>query len=673
MATDPYASCPCGSGKKFKWCCQEIHGEIDRAYDQLNSGQHEAALQTVARAVAQHPESAEAWGRQAHILMLNDRLEEAEQSLDRAFAVNPTYPFGFLLRGLFRQAEGEVIGSLMLFRKSAEAFAADAHDQLTYLNELIADTELQLNKPVAARAAIRRAMAHNPGNDQTREAIDAIFGPNGRLPAVARKDYALRAPANAGPEWGPALERGASGRLTDALKVLQAWADKHPNDSAALYNLGLVRAWLGDNGPAVEALGKSVDLEADEERATESWALAEVLRCGHGMDSVADHVEHRVGFPMRDPQAVVNYLQHLEQAHRLIGVRSNPQAGMVMGLILDEVPTIVLSGAAAPPARLAAHVMITGPTLQFWHPKMDSVEKVVAEAMRTLGPALGDPSREKGPCQFGDVVAEALLFPVQETTQFDADAKIRTNAQHYFEELWVNQPLRALLGKSPLEATSDPILRKRLRGIVLFLHDCAAVGPIRLYDFDRLLARLGLGEVKGEVAVAAAAPTEEPAVVDIEAAFRTAHRAGDDEVATKHAHELVARPPAGDRYSVYAYLAQQAQRTGDFDAALGHIDAGEKYDCESNEGRRRNDYELQRAKLLARKKDSAAAKDVFERLLGRVPADLDVAGTAAEAMLSLKDSAAALHFAEHGLSQARSQGNRDQEGRFHELIGAAKR
>ena len=47
MAIDPYASCPCGSGKKFKWCCQDIHADIDRAFQQHNDGQHEAALRTM--------------------------------------------------------------------------------------------------------------------------------------------------------------------------------------------------------------------------------------------------------------------------------------------------------------------------------------------------------------------------------------------------------------------------------------------------------------------------------------------------------------------------------------------------------------------------------------------------------------------------------------------------
>ena len=28
---DPYAACPCGSGQKFKWCCQKIEPFAERA------------------------------------------------------------------------------------------------------------------------------------------------------------------------------------------------------------------------------------------------------------------------------------------------------------------------------------------------------------------------------------------------------------------------------------------------------------------------------------------------------------------------------------------------------------------------------------------------------------------------------------------------------------------
>jgi hypothetical protein len=48
-------------------------------------------------------------------------------------------------------------------------------------------------------------------------------------------------------------------------------------------------------------------------------------------------------------------------------------------------------------------------------------------------------------------------------------------------------------------------------------------------------------------------------------------------------------------------------------------------------------------------------------------------GTAAEAMLTLKQGAAALQFAEQGLSKAREQNNRDSEQYFMELVSAARR
>src|SRR5438874_8565592 len=84
MAIDAYASCPCGSGKKFKWCCQDIHAEIDKALQQHNDGQHEAALQTMAAVVGQQPGNAEAWGQQAQLLSLNGRVEDADQALEKA-------------------------------------------------------------------------------------------------------------------------------------------------------------------------------------------------------------------------------------------------------------------------------------------------------------------------------------------------------------------------------------------------------------------------------------------------------------------------------------------------------------------------------------------------------------------------------------------------------------
>ena len=49
MAPNPYDHCPCGSGKKFKFCCQPYFPQIELALEQQQTGQHEAAVKTMKR------------------------------------------------------------------------------------------------------------------------------------------------------------------------------------------------------------------------------------------------------------------------------------------------------------------------------------------------------------------------------------------------------------------------------------------------------------------------------------------------------------------------------------------------------------------------------------------------------------------------------------------------
>jgi tetratricopeptide (TPR) repeat protein len=688
MSADPYSSCPCGSGKKFKWCCQPIHAEIERAFEQYNSGQHEAALRTMADLVRDNSGNPEAWGRQAQLLAFSGKIEEAEQALQKAFELNPNYPFGFMLRGTFRQQEGELIGALMLFRKAAEAYAPDAHEPLSYIHELIADLEMRLNKPVAARAALKRALHFQPANAELKQAFDAMFGEKSRLPRAAARDYELRAPTNASAEWNAALAVATTGKLTDALQVFRQWTQAHADDAAGWYNLALVLAWLGDNPTAVEALSRYVELEPDEAKAGEAWALAEVLRCAHGMEADADYVENRVLYQIREPNAVIGLLQSWEQSRRVIGLRSDPEQGILAAIVLEEMPTLALSGAAAPPAKLAAYLLIAGNLLQFWHPNAESVGRVATEAQQKLGGALGEARRISGPINFGDVVADALLFPTSAATELEAELKIKEHAQQYFEDKWVHQPLKSLKGRTPEEAAGDKTLRKRVRGVVQVLQDCSAENTLRVYDFDRLRQRLGLtgtsvpAAAGGEKDVSAM-KSDELAGLDIaglsdaglEQAYRTAHQLDALDLAAKFARVLVERPATAgsDRYPFFAFLIQQARAARDFDRALELVDAGLKADCEVNEGRRRNDYELRRGQLLAKRGDADAARDTFQRILERNPGDLKVAGSATEAMLGLKKGSLAKQFAEHGLAQARAHNNRDSEGYFLELLEAAKK
>ena len=319
MAFDPYSPCPCGSGKKFKWCCQDIYSEVEQAFSQFNAGQHDAALQRLADLTKAHPTNPEAFGRYAQLLALSGKPEEAEAALDKAFAINPSYPYGYMLRGQFRMAEGELMGALILLRKAADVYSPEAKDSLAYVLELVADLEMRLNRPVAARAILQQALRLQAGNAELREAFESLFGEKSRLPMCARKEYAFRKLAG---NSADVLAKAGTGKLSDARDAFHQWTESHADDAAGWFNLGVVRAWLGENVPAIEALARSVELDGDEANTTEAWALAEVLHCGEGQEEDADYCEHRAIFTIRDANPVLQLMQSWESQKRLVGVRA---------------------------------------------------------------------------------------------------------------------------------------------------------------------------------------------------------------------------------------------------------------------------------------------------------------------------------------------------------------
>lgn len=696
MAPNPYDNCPCGSGKKFKFCCQPYFPQIELALEQQQTGQHEAAVKTMKGVTEAHPGYPPAWGYYAQVLYNEGKPEEAEAALDKAFELNPGFGMGLLLRGLFRQNEGEMIGALLLFRKAEEAFDLQATDQLAHVNELIARNELLLNRPVASRAALERAVKNAPNDTELKEQFDALFGPNSRLPHCARKKYSFRTTLR------PLPPGAVTGKLADARVAYEQLTRDAPNDPAGWFNLGLVRAWLGDQPAAVDALAKSVELEMDDARAEEASALAEVLKCGQGMENDSDYVEHRVFMPVRDPEALVGLLQVMGQGGQLVAAQTDESGQVFSAIVVEELPSLLETGTKL--ARVAANMSIAGGVLRLWHPVKESVEKVALGIRDRVNLAVGEPVTGVGPANFGDVAIEAIAYPVRATEIESAQAKLRENARHHFEDVWTHRPLRALGGASPLDAAGSKVLRKKLLGVVRFLEDCVAgsaprrqvgdrIESIDLYDFTQLRHKLGV-ELKAGAAPAGGAPAEkrdfpamsaadlaalsleELTVPDLADAMRAALKLDARELAVAFAKAGAARPfdPAlVDRYPFYFALITGSTAAGDSAAALQYARDGAAYDAEHNEGKRATEYAVRTGELLAKSGNPDGAAREFDTLIERHPDEPKYYVMATESLLRAKAGAKALAFAEKGLAKARSLGNRDFEGACLELAEAAKK
>src|SRR5262249_34772185 len=141
----------------------------------------------------------------------------------------------------------------------------------------------------------------------------------------------------------------------------------NPDDAAAWYNLGLARAWIGDNRGALEALGEHVQRQKDETKAADAWALAEVVRLGQGMEDQADYIEHSVFFQIRDAQALFKTLGGWEQERRFVPVQIDQDRGMITGMVLERKANLTPELAATQLSNLAAYLLIMGGVVRLWH------------------------------------------------------------------------------------------------------------------------------------------------------------------------------------------------------------------------------------------------------------------------------------------------------------------
>jgi tetratricopeptide (TPR) repeat protein len=647
--------------------------------------------------IKEHEGNPEVWGQKAKLLYAHGKTEEAEAVLQKAFDISPNYPYGLLLRAAFRHQEGEIPGALLLARRAAEAYDPEARPYLAEAYYLIFECEMRLNRPVAARAALRLVVRYTP-DDELRKTYDALFGPEGRLPAAARRDYTFLSPKSPAAErraaWDRALRAGDTPRLGDLVRLFEPLTKEDASDAAAWFNLGLARAWLGDNRAALEALERYVELEADEGAAGTAAALMEVLRCGQGLEAEGDYREHACMHAFRDPQPVVTLLQDWDKAGRLAPF-PNQQEGVFLTRVLETTTAslVTVGGPAAETARLAGYVVVVGNMLQLTSPLKEPFDRLRDEIRQRLSLGLNELQERQGPIQFHDVVADALVFLLRKVD--NAAEKVLAHVQRHYEENWIHKPRRALSGNTPVDAAGHPTLRKKLRGVIQFVEDCARGGLPVQYDFDRLRRKLGLLAPAGEQPAASAGQAAGgPPITDmgaaelaglnaaslsaeqLEQAYQAAVKLDAEDLAANFAKSLVGRPPRPehpDRFPWYVYLTQHALKGGDTGAALDYVNEGEKDDCEHNEGRRRNDYELRRGQVHVKRGEADAAEDVFRRLIDRVPANLRYRGSAAEAMLSLRQGARALRFAEEGLAAARQANDRDSEQYLMELAAAAKK
>src|SRR5689334_1714494 len=92
MAIDPYAPCPCGSGKKLKFCCHDLAGDIEKIAKLIESEQPHAALKHVEQLLQKSPDRASLLDIRAMLELSMHDFDGAEKTLAHFHRVAPNNP-----------------------------------------------------------------------------------------------------------------------------------------------------------------------------------------------------------------------------------------------------------------------------------------------------------------------------------------------------------------------------------------------------------------------------------------------------------------------------------------------------------------------------------------------------------------------------------------------------
>src|SRR5262249_14974512 len=148
-SVDPYSPCPCGSGQKFKWCCQKVETYAERAQRMVDNGQYESALKPLDEGLAKAPDNPWLSTRKALIQLHLKQVEPAKGTLRSLLKKNPGHLGGtILMTRLALETEGAQ-PAITQFQQALSAIAPDQRKLLASLAHYVGVSLSRLGHPIA--------------------------------------------------------------------------------------------------------------------------------------------------------------------------------------------------------------------------------------------------------------------------------------------------------------------------------------------------------------------------------------------------------------------------------------------------------------------------------------------------------------------------------------------
>ncbi|QDU63565.1 hypothetical protein Pan216_44460 [Planctomycetes bacterium Pan216] len=695
MGLDPYAQCPCGTGKKVKWCFAKVDQEVERLVNHVRGRQEDQALRDVEKLACDNdgrPECVHMYASCLHsqVEASFEKIDPAIEIADQTIATYPEYGLPYETRAEIFLSGDVFDEALDGFRDALGHYPPEATDHLLRCHLKIGTCHNFQGRPLAAWASWQQALKIQPDNEGALEFIEKFIRSNNLLPKAARTGLMLRSPDELSvfneerrEKWDAALKLDRDANLDELATTYAFLAEDDKFDRAAWYNLALVRAWLGRNLEAIEALDHYASLETDRELAADAWHLGEILRVGAGAEEVSDNIHHVVTYRVPEPEAFFELLQKVKCTVVVKSPEGHHSLHWMDREVDQEPSDVPLVG--GPPKQLAQVFIIPG-EVHIVATTESNLRRVRDQFEEALFDTVHYAEELTRPGSLQTLDAEPFLI-FHETSSSPEEQRKRAfeSVKHYFEVDWIHRPLKALGGLSPIDAAASEKLHAKLEGVIRFRernYERYEVG----YSFDRLRNKLGLPsditldeENPEDVSALSAKQLADlvPAELsdeDLQGAYRTANSLDSPQMALIFAEEMVARESLAakaETVPLFRRLITDRLERSRPDEAAAFALRGQEADEEHHGGNNKVDFLALRARIAVANDNEKEASELLKQVVDAEPDNFDRLSSEIEHLLSRGANQAAHDLAELGIEKADASGRKDFKEQFREYLSAA--
>ncbi len=267
MSVDTYSVCPCGSGKKIKFCkCKDSVGELDRVLKMVEGGQVVPALDRLATILQEHPDAAWALAIRGRLLLDLREYDSLVENADRFIRLQPSNPLALTQRAAAKIFKGDIDAAASTMLEALTETGQDIDAFVLDVASVLAYTLAQSGRYLTARVYATLSMMTS-GYEDNQTAITVLQQLNAS-PTVnlllKSIPSAIERPADA--DWGERYDEAAS--LLRSNKVAMAETKfaslqrTAPGQPAVLMGLLMCAIWSGEIDKQSDMLNKLSQCES---------------------------------------------------------------------------------------------------------------------------------------------------------------------------------------------------------------------------------------------------------------------------------------------------------------------------------------------------------------------------------------------------------------------------